>query len=271
LQTSSATANRAAKLGGSRLTSSAAKPAQAAGPKKTKLGGLGAKIAPATIDFEEAERKAAAEAERIKQLGYDRQREEEEERARKEAEALEAASRLSIKDTNISTKSTPSTSKAPARSANQPGFARLGFGALPGAGAAAAAAAPVAKSTPTVDESPTTARDKFGNQKAISSDMYFGRNAYDPNAVSEAQNRLQSFQGATAISSNQYFGRDEEEEQDRAAEGGLLGDGSLAGLESAARDAYSKFLANPDVQNAADNIRAGALKLSDYLASMSER
>jgi hypothetical protein len=74
------------------------------------------------------------------------------------------------------------------------------------------------------DDSPMMAREKSGNQKAISPDMYFGRNAYDPSAVNEAQNRLRSFQGATSISSNQYFGREEEDEGGigiSGAEGGL--------------------------------------------------
>lgn len=92
--------------------------------------------------------------------------------------------------------------------------------------------------------------------------MYFGRNEYDSEAVGEAQTRLQSFQGASSISSNQYFGRDEEEgPNDPGNTEGLLGDGSLAGLESAARDAYTKLLANPDVQSVGDSIRTGALKV----------
>jgi len=94
--------------------------------------------------------------------------------------------------------------------------------------------------------------------------MYFERNDYDANNTREAQTRLQSFQGATSISSNQYFGRDEDEEQgyERGGpEGGLLGDGSLASLELAAKDAISKVLANPDVQNVGESIRAGALKV----------
>jgi ADP-ribosylation factor GTPase-activating protein 2/3 len=105
-----------------------------------------------------------------------------------------------------------------------------------------------------------TARDKFGNQKAISSDMYFGRNAYDPNAITEAQSRLQNFQSATSISSNQYFGREEEEE----LVGPSLGQegGSLAQFELVARDAVAKVLANPDVQNVGESIRTGALKVS---------
>lgn len=109
-----------------------------------------------------------------------------------------------------------------------------------------------------------TAREKFGNQKAISSDMYFGRASYDPDAVAESQTRLRDFQGATAISSNQYFGREEEEELgggDRGMDGGMLGDGSLAGLETAAKDAIAKVLANPDVQNVGESIRSGALKV----------
>lgn len=110
---------------------------------------------------------------------------------------------------------------------------------------------------------PTTARDKFGGQRAISSDQYFGRGTYDPVATSEAQNRLQNFQGASSISSNQYFGREEEEEMGGMGgpDGGLLGDGTLAGFEVAARDAVQRVLANPDVQTAADNIRAGAMKV----------
>jgi hypothetical protein len=96
--------------------------------------------------------------------------------------------------------------------------------------------------------------------------MYFGRNSYDPDAVREAQTRLQSFQGATAISSNQYFGRDEEEEErgrlGSGSDGSLLGDGSsLAGLETAARDAVARVLSNPDVQNVGESIRTGALKV----------
>jgi len=102
--------------------------------------------------------------------------------------------------------------------------------------------------------------------------MYFGRGAFDADQVREAQTRLQSFQGATSISSNQYFGREDDEAGTKDdGDGGLLGDGSLAGLESAAKDAVARVLANPDVQNLGESLRVGALKFSDYLASMSER
>jgi ADP-ribosylation factor GTPase-activating protein 2/3 len=111
------------------------------------------------------------------------------------------------------------------------------------------------------DDAPTTARDRFGSQKAISSDMYFERGTYDPASVSEGRTRLAQFQGATSISSNQYFGREEEEALSQASDGGMLGDGSLAGLENAARDAVSRIIANPDVQNLGESIRSGALKV----------
>jgi ADP-ribosylation factor GTPase-activating protein 2/3 len=91
--------------------------------------------------------------------------------------------------------------------------------------------------------------------------MFFGRGDYDADQVRESQTRLQTFQGATSISSNQYFGRDEEDPLAREDTDGLLGDGSLAGLETAAKDAISKVLANPDVQNIGDSLRAGALKV----------
>ncbi|GJE92527.1 ArfGap-domain-containing protein [Phanerochaete sordida] len=262
------------KLGATRLTSSPAVPGtsatSAAGPKKSKLGGLGAKKAAAPIDFAEAERKAAEEAERIKQLGYDREKErqEEEERAREAAKAkVSAAASRSLTPSSNGKVAAPVETK-PLGSAQDMerlgmGMKRLGFGAVP---------APAAPKAPVADDAPTTARDKFGSQKAISSDMYFGRGTYDPVAQNEAQTRLQNFQGASSISSNQYFGREEDEMQGVPGGGeGVLADGTLSNLEVAAKDAISRVLANPDVQNAAETIRAGALKLSDYLAQMSER
>ncbi|KAI0088698.1 hypothetical protein BDY19DRAFT_949259 [Irpex rosettiformis] len=264
------------KLGASRLNSSAAVSTSAgsahAAPKKSKLGGLGAKKAAAPIDFAEAERKAAEEAERIKQLGYDRERErlEEEERAKKAAEEAKIALVSRAQASSNGKAATAPVQTKPLGNAHDMerlgmGMKRLGFGAVPAASARASSA--------DIDDAPTTARDKFGNQKAISSDMYFGRGSYDPVATSEAQTRLQSFTGATSISSNQYFGREEDELQGVPGGGGdgAMGDGTLSNLEMSARDAVSRIMANPDVQNAAESIRQGALKLSDYLAQMSER
>jgi len=113
-----------------------------------------------------------------------------------------------------------------------------------------------------------TARNKFGNQKGISSDQFFGRGSYDPVASTEAQSRLQQFSGATAISSNAYFGRPEEDEEDSALNpttDNLLGLGdneTIQSLERGVRDLAGKVMARDDVQNLADQVRAGALKVS---------
>ncbi|KAI8093268.1 uncharacterized protein BX664DRAFT_348491 [Halteromyces radiatus] len=53
----------------------------------------------------------------------------------------------------------------------------------------------------------TSARDRFGNAKSISSDQYFGRNDYDPHLAAERSTKLSQFQNATSISSDQYFNR----------------------------------------------------------------
>ncbi|KAI0293853.1 hypothetical protein B0F90DRAFT_1760632 [Multifurca ochricompacta] len=234
--------------------------------------GLGAKKAAAPLDFAEAERRAAAEAERIRQLGYDREREEAEARAGREAAALELKNKSATAAAAAAASASSQSVSAGASTGDVErlgmGVKKLGFGALP---RAQSAGAPKVSAAPVADDSPTTARDRFGNQKGISSDMFFERGAYDPDTVSEGRARLAQFQGATSISSNQYFGREEEETLAQASDGGLLGDGSLAGIENAAREAVARIISNPDVQNLGDSIRSGALKLSDYLAQMSER
>jgi ADP-ribosylation factor GTPase-activating protein 2/3 len=99
--------------------------------------------------------------------------------------------------------------------------------------------------------------------------MYFGRGSYDPAASSEAQSRLQQFQGATAISSNAYFGRPEEDDDDEYHGGGggdgmlgLEGNETLQNVERNVRDMASRVMADPNVQQLGDQIRAGALRVS---------
>lgn len=126
------TATRLSSTGPS-TTSTSTAPASTA-PKASRLG---AKKAAAPINFEEAQRKALEEEERIKRLGYDKKREEDEqrERERREAEARKAASASD----SVSRSSTPlggSRSSAPSQP-KQP--VRMGFGATMGAPAVAAA------------------------------------------------------------------------------------------------------------------------------------
>lgn len=138
---------------------------------------------------------------------------------------------------------------------------------------AAETSASRAVSNKTEEEMPDYARRKFGDQKAISSDMYFERGNYDSQANTEAQDRLQKFSGATAISSNAYFGRDEPDPDDPDAEfedewhstDNGWSNGDFAELEATAKDYYNRFMSNPDVQSGLDSLRSGAMKLSQYL------
>lgn len=106
----------------------------------------------------------------------------------------------------------------------------------------------------------TYARQKFSNQRSISSDQYFGRGDYDPQAASEAQSRLKEFDGATSISSNQYFGR--EEEDTLSSDGNTYSD-----LEGTAREFARRFMntSGDDVERIKEAISQGAQKLQDYL------
>lgn len=51
---------------------------------------------------------------------------------------------------------------------------------------------------------------KYGSQKAISSDQFFGRNTYDPELSQEAKAKLKSFNNSNAISSASYFGENDQ-------------------------------------------------------------
>jgi ADP-ribosylation factor GTPase-activating protein 2/3 len=110
-------------------------------------------------------------------------------------------------------------------------------------------------STAAVDDDETFAREKFGQQKSISSDEFFGRNNFDLQAQAEARTRLQGFDGATSISSNRYFGREDEED----APIDLSHYGSL---EVAAREFARKFAgtAGEDLENIMAALGQGADK-----------
>ncbi|KAH7062888.1 arf GTPase activating protein [Paraphoma chrysanthemicola] len=252
----------------------AAKPAvrkttAGAAPKKNILGakkkGLGAKkVVPADggLDFEEAERKAREEAERIEKLGYDPDAEAAEAAATSKSKAPEASAIVSPTPVSPPRGGFGSTAK-PERSSQDMerlgmGVQRLGFGQV-GAGAKKPATqqkkmggfGSVGK--PAQDDGEKYARDKFGTQKGISSDEFFGRNAYDPAASSAAKERLSGFEGATSISSNAYFGRPEDD----------MPEEDYGDLETAAKDFVRKFgiTAGDDLENLTSMLGEGATKL----------
>jgi ADP-ribosylation factor GTPase-activating protein 2/3 len=249
-----------------------------------KKKGLGAKkVVPADggLDFDEAERKAREEAERIAKLGYD-----------PDAEAAESAAAAAAKPkaamaSNIAAPTPVSPPRGGFGSTVKPdrwdadteglgqGVARLGFGQV----GAAKKAAPAKKMGgfgsvgKPVDDSEKFAREKFGTQKSISSDEFFGRNNYDPAAGAQAKERLSGklcstcstccrcftdlttagFEGASAISSNAYFGRPEDD----------IPEDDYGDLEGAAKDFVRKFgiTAGDDLENLSNLLGEGAGKL----------
>ncbi|KAF8940187.1 ADP-ribosylation factor GTPase activating protein, ER-Golgi transport [Dissophora ornata] len=193
------------------------------------------------VNFEEAEARAKAEADRIAALGAEAA---EQERLEKKAAAERAVQRASdLENARKQPQSAPTltnyyqanTAGDTLAKANQDGLARLGMGmGRMGFGASPSSRPSNSYSSPQAES--TAAREKFGTQKAISSDQYFGRNNYDSKAQAEATSRLQSFSGATAISSSQYFGRDEaapqEEEVDQlSADFAALGNAVMKGAD----------------------------------------
>ncbi|KAI1434544.1 hypothetical protein GGR50DRAFT_662215 [Xylaria sp. CBS 124048] len=261
-----------AKPAASKITTSAAlRKTTTTGPRKANILGakkttskLGAKKVADVIDFDEAEKRAKEEAERIEKLGYD-----------PESEAAESKTvAAALPKPEASTVPTPATATTSSYGSSHTreksnaeverlgmGIGRLGFGQVGGSKAATGApkknmggfgsVGPV-KATPEADEE-RYARSKFGNQKGISSDEFFGKGAYDPAVQSEAKARLQGFEGAGAISSNAYFGRPEEED----------GGEDYGDLESAARDFVRKFgiTAGDDLDNLTSALGEGATRL----------
>ncbi|KAL0638432.1 ADP-ribosylation factor GTPase activating protein, ER-Golgi transport [Maublancomyces gigas] len=236
-------------------TASSARRTGVLGAKKPqKLGAKKAGAGGDVVDFEEAEKKAKEEAERIVKLGYNPD---------DETPAKEKGKILS--PTPVVAESSHRRQSSDAERLGMQ-MGRLGFGQT--AGGAPAKAQP--KNTggfgsvgpikaAAEDEEEKYARSKFGTQKSISSDEFFGRNAFDPSAQSEAKTRLQGFEGASAISSNQYFGREEEE--------GSVDPGDYGSLEVTAREFARRFAgtAGEDLENVAAALGQSATKLQEVV------
>lgn len=275
----------------SRTTSSAAlrKSAVTGGPRKANVLGakktqkLGVKkLTGDSIDFDAAEKKAKEEAERIEKLGYDPDAEDAAVKTTTKASAepkIAAPTPISPNRGGFGATGKERNSGDVERLGM--GMGRLGFGQVGGSKPAAAqkkmggfgSVGPI-KATQEgkshnelylsntyriLDDDEKYARQKFGTQKGISSDEFFGKGAFDPNAQSEAKQRLQGFEGASSISSNAYFGRPEEED---------VGD-DYGDLESAAKDFVRKFgvTAGDDLDNLTQVLGEGATKLQGAIRS----
>ncbi|KAK5062993.1 hypothetical protein LTR84_005069 [Exophiala bonariae] len=252
-------------------SAAAAKRTNVLGAKKTqKLGAK--KVGGDEIDFEAAEKAAKAEAERIAKLGYDPEAEKAEDLAKTRSIGLatkEAPAPIAPPKAGNASSATHGRSPSEVERLGM-GVQRLGFGQI-GASKGAASSAPAPKKlgfgsvgaskAATEDDDEKYAREKFGTQKGISSDEFFGRNAFDPNAQAEAKTRLQGFDGATSISSNAYFGRPEDDLT--GLEGGDYGD-----IETAAKDFVRRMglTAGDDLENLINVAGEGGRKLRGAVA-----
>lgn len=220
------------------------------GPRTSRLAAKRINKTEDDIDFDEIEKKAKQEAEEAKKLGY------------KPTETVEptvkkqpTSTSLSLKKENEEVKLTP----APIQETTQQ-FQKLGFGMTQGDNI-------VSNSTKKYKEVKYTGEvsNKYGTQKGISSDEFFGRGPrFDEQAKTEARTKLQAFNGAQSISSSSYFG-----EEEGGARGGRSnsGAGGLGDLEASAREFASKFSgnANQDLEVLKDALEDGATKLGSYL------
>lgn len=200
------------------------------------------------LDFDELERKAKEEAERIAQLGYDAA---EEERLNSQKSIVPSGTSVTEQVTINNLSGRRDAENVSETASN---LARLGFGQTANTQQANSKKSAFGLTRQAASEVPTTARDKYSSQKSISSDQFFGRGGYDANAQAEAKQRLTGFSGAQSISSNQYFGRDEEEDNDVDS-----GD-----LEATARQ-YISQLQNLDTEKAKELLGTGAIKLGRYI------
>lgn len=231
------------------------------GPKSSRLAAKRInKNEAEEIDFDEIEKQAKLEAEQAKSLGYNPN-----EDAVAPATPAKTTSSVPKRPTGLSlsdsSKSGEQPTPVPIEEPTQQ-FQKLSFGMTMGANDTSGPKKQYKEVKYTGEVS-----KKYGTQKGISSDEYFGRGPrFDEDARREAQTKLQNFNGAQSISSASYFGEPETPGGTRGARSNSNGI-NLNDLESTAREFASKFSghANQDLDVLKDALEDGANKLGSYL------
>ncbi|KAL3900720.1 MAG: hypothetical protein SGCHY_001129 [Lobulomycetales sp.] len=245
-----------------------------------KSGGkksLGAKKATKAINFEEAQRKAEMENERRRKEEEERQQRELEERSRRYASSNSSSNQQSA------SRSTQGRGHIAAEPVDDGMIDRLGMGF----GSMGVAPSTTSSSKPPKanggfgggfggfgsfgdsgeDTQSGDASERFGKAKAISSDQYFNRGAYDEQASAEARERLQNFQGKSGFGSADYYGRDESGGNDSGRRG------SIEGIGDSAREFATRFVgqAAEDLSSLKEFVGNGSAKLGEMLQDMQSR
>ncbi|ODV58789.1 ADP-ribosylation factor GTPase-activating protein [Ascoidea rubescens DSM 1968] len=234
--------------------------------RKLKLGAK--KLSNNEINFDDVERAAKKEAEEISKLGYNPNNDlyiTDSHSPSSKSNAFDSKKEYSSFGSN-SFKSSETTNDYGSKSYSNPSnsvdkvtpkFAKLGFGMT----ASNVTSSPDSRNKPSTDSVKYTGdvKEKYGNQRAISSDEFFGRKTFDPELQQEAKTKLQSFNNATSISSSSYFGEDEEQNN--------FNRNDYGGVEATARDIANRFTgnANEDIQVLKDAAEQATQKLAGYL------
>ncbi|KAJ3272684.1 ADP-ribosylation factor GTPase activating protein, ER-Golgi transport [Terramyces sp. JEL0728] len=232
----------------------------------------GAKKVSKVVDFEEAARNAEIEAERVAA-------------GKKQMEAAQAKNETAFGNTNsfssrLAYQDKPET-KDEVQSVNQ-SFKKFGFGFDPTTREAAPQVEAIGHKNIGATPKPTSgfggfgagfgnvpaqpesneASNRFSNAKSISSDQYFNRGSFDPDANSEAQERLKKMEGKTGFGSDAYYGREESNQQRRPSY-----DNVINVVQEGAAEFASKFAgqAQEDYESIKKLVTVGGSKLGDFL------
>lgn len=243
--------------------------------KKNILGGSGAsaarskaklsakKVSADDFDFDQFAKDAEKEEEETNELGYNPNTTNvdviETQPSSKPAPASLFASRNQVDRSAASLgKNTPSLNGNSVSVKDEPPvqqFAKLGFGMT--VSTAPQQTTATQKKYKDVTYTGDVAK-RFGTQKGISSDQFYGTGNYDEAKTAEARTKLQSFAGAQSISSSDYYGEGAQSEWRGA------GSGQSDNIEDQVMEFANKYMGD-DIDALKGAIEQGADKLGGFL------
>lgn len=230
-----------------------------------KAGKLNIKKVDEDIDFDAFEEEAKQEEQQIKNLGYNPNEETNVNTVKSTAKVAEssAAAPASIFNQKRSgplslggastTPAAPAVKKPEVEETRQT-FAKLGFGMT----ANNAAELKTNSGGKKYEEAKYTGdvAKRFGNQKGISSDQFYGTGNYDESKAQEARSKLQAFSNSQSISSSDYYGEDDVQQfRDHNGSGNI---------EQQVYEFAEKYMGD-DINVLKNALEEGAEKLGGYL------
>lgn len=217
------------------------------------------------IDFDAFEEEAKQEEQQIKNLGYNPNDDSDNNTVKSSAtvsapSATAPASIFNQKKSGplslgaASTTSAVPAVKKPEVEETRQTFAKLGFGMT----ANNAADIKSTSGGKKYEEAKYTGdiAKRFGSQKGISSDQFYGTGNYDESKAQEARNKLQAFSNSQSISSSDYYGEDDVQQFRHNSSGG--------NIEQQVYEFAEKYMGD-DINVLKNALEDGAEKLGGYL------